>query len=1846
MNLTAEFNAAFRSRLRESPVARYQLASLKTRIANAAGETDLDPTDEQKKAGNYRKGRFWMWGREFVIENPRGSTRKGTAPNGKQWSVTMPQHYGYIRRTLSEADNDHLDVFVGPHHRSQLVFVVDQQTPGGKFDEHKALVGFQHINQARQAYRDAYNHGWQGLRDITPMTVPQFLAWVDKGDTGKPVAGQVSKYGKEYDPSQPRDEEGRWANGNAIKSFDAIVSTLWSLHQVNGSSQAKAVAKKFINQPLHNEDSGIAATVSIASLGKLLHQSSWRKSDNNIAHLWAVANLDKLFPVALHRESREDRESNSAINAIHHFEVPMPFGGDVWRVKILAKEFVQKDQGTRLYDLSVVEVMKPASKGGSQSDRDQVRSPHPPAGFDDRFARFVEAVKNAMPARNAYSRLAAEFNRAFRESAVERYAAGQQRGLFDESKHPRETRETAAGDKRPGEFAAKNTQHPVAAAIDEAFSLKRVSATKFAPKDQAGQQSDLFGEAKLTHSPADEFVKPQVESLPGQKSLLNEAKSTGHIGFQGDFEYFKNDRGELNRAKRNEAVMPDGRRTGRWEAPAHQADQRVKMLGIEGASPAKTDETPSKKLSMREKKKAQEWSTIFRITPKQATDALSRGIELVGAKPRAAGSETHLIARKDGREIVGTIDELLGSRKDASPPPSTTPTTYRWLAREIFKAMGGGNWNEQPLQHWTDKARRIAAAPKTAEGIHAAIVNEPWMAKQKPSKIDELQYGKIIEAMRGRHFVDELPVARHALSAVFNACLVERYGQLGFKFHEEDHPRGQPENAGEFRKKDSPAPTVTTATASTPVATKWIAKGSGVFDAATGQRHGQFRDDATAGKFAAMWNERDRLKAIEPVAEKPPKPASAAASSPPKVAEQSIPKEHPVTTAINKRMMEDFGEKIGGARKDTARPLGSRGKKTATADESRPAWARRYEIGQIEKSRNKAEEGQWVIRDTKDTDGWGQPRQKGGLFTSKEEAEAALPLIAVSRNHRVRVISGSLPENNREFGIVRNITDRKVAVVKGGFPTEEDARRYMATHPAEIIEHKFPRYEDYAYLDHVERKGPERKRGSASPDDFQKAFQFRGGEFGNWNSGKDGQTSLDHAYDALHDLSDALGLPAKAIALNGDLAIAFGARGTGGKDAARAHYESDARVINLTKMAGAGSLAHEWGHGLDWHLGNGIPAISSVPRENPLRPELVTASQNLRDAMFTKTTIKARDEAQESKKLDHAAEDVRSKIDRIEKNHQMLVSYPHKKLAKPFTDDQQKQWDTLKAKLLAGDVGERTYVGTSGRGMGYPTFEPIAEMNKLYKSATGRSFHTAQEHSEGNNLYWAVQRLKSANERVGSVSSGATDTLRGKSNFANEAIKLDSTRTSDYYSEPHEMFARAFEAYVADKLAEKGIRSDYLVSRGKTDNANYAIIDAKPFPEGEERTKINAAFDAFFAALKNEPRRDDKGEHVRLYSLSQQFQREFVERYDLAPHVFKSIAQQIHGTKPIKPLGGRLHGLPGWPTPSGGNSGGGGIQFDPTKHPRSVAGSPTGGQFTSKVGGGASPSSTTGGFNVSPEVLERARQNVSRQTIGEPNRRWAPLPPKSERLSPMPELPDQLKPKVAPKHQHQHSLKPKPLGKREQSLHDVARAAAEHYDVPVEHVLSMIDEVHKTHREHAERREAFKAEARRRLGVNSRILERTKEDTAAVRGIDTAAREMGGSRDTSDFYGGLGEWNDILTGDPDTFPQQIHELVREGKRRLPLRHDPEIVDEAARRVFDSMPAHHRLRMSLNHAMSGAASPALSSPVDREPGDESDSSFDFGANPGAATAVDEARLNEPFSLRHRLDHEFYRRMISA
>lgn len=165
-----------------------------------------EPTEAQKKAGNYPKGHVTIAGLEISIENPAGSRRR------PEWPV-LKQHYGYFKGTVG-FDKDHLDVFVKPGTPEDFagtVFVVNQLKADGKFDEHKVMLGFDDADAARAGYLENYTAGWEKrVKSVVPMPLEAFKAWALDATKAGPkggvlelqAGGRIQAEGAQDEPAQ------------------------------------------------------------------------------------------------------------------------------------------------------------------------------------------------------------------------------------------------------------------------------------------------------------------------------------------------------------------------------------------------------------------------------------------------------------------------------------------------------------------------------------------------------------------------------------------------------------------------------------------------------------------------------------------------------------------------------------------------------------------------------------------------------------------------------------------------------------------------------------------------------------------------------------------------------------------------------------------------------------------------------------------------------------------------------------------------------------------------------------------------------------------------------------------------------------------------------------------------------------------------------------------------------------------------------------------------------------------------------------------------------------------------------------------------------------------------------------------------------------------------------------------------------------------------------------------------------------------------------------------------------------------------------------------------------------
>ena len=153
--------------------------SLRSELERARRETDKNPTEGQKEAGNYKKGHINILGFNISIENPKGSYRRGKDKNGKEWKTLMHNDYGYFTRTLGR-DGDAVDVFIGPNLKSDKIYPIDQFV-NGKFDETKVMLGFDSAEEAKRAYLSNYSKAWKGFKYITEVGIDEFKEWLYNG---------------------------------------------------------------------------------------------------------------------------------------------------------------------------------------------------------------------------------------------------------------------------------------------------------------------------------------------------------------------------------------------------------------------------------------------------------------------------------------------------------------------------------------------------------------------------------------------------------------------------------------------------------------------------------------------------------------------------------------------------------------------------------------------------------------------------------------------------------------------------------------------------------------------------------------------------------------------------------------------------------------------------------------------------------------------------------------------------------------------------------------------------------------------------------------------------------------------------------------------------------------------------------------------------------------------------------------------------------------------------------------------------------------------------------------------------------------------------------------------------------------------------------------------------------------------------------------------------------------------------------------------------------------------------------------------------------------------------------
>ena len=349
-------------------------------------------------------------------------------------------------------------------------------------------------------------------------------------------------------------------------------------------------------------------------------------------------------------------------------------------------------------------------------------------------------------------------------------------------------------------------------------------------------------------------------------------------------------------------------------------------------------------------------------------------------------------------------------------------------------------------------------------------------------------------------------------------------------------------------------------------------------------------------------------------------------------------------------------------------------------------------------------------------------------------------------------------------------------------------------------------------LEHINRTGPDYRNGQEIVGQhYLDTFGFRGGEFGNWLNQLDRQASLNMGFEALKDLATALHISDKDIAFAGTLAIAFGARGSGN---AAAHYEPLRKVINLTKMHGAGALAHEWWHGLDDYLG-GLKGAHGMLSDHP---SIYEPMKRLVDAIKYKTETPEQAKARTEQSNARQRKSAEAWVDSVMKSTVYHTD-------EPIIIE---RYESLKADFLKGEP------------------DTVFKLSALKKEITGHVIpkSTCQDLEVQEYIMRGIQ------------NQGEPKLQRIPTDYYKNSQKMGSSTEKDggYWDSEVEMTARAFACYIKDRLP---YQSDYLVGHAESCVGLYTNKDGstevvRAYPQGEERKVINAAFDNLIAELKKE----------------------------------------------------------------------------------------------------------------------------------------------------------------------------------------------------------------------------------------------------------------------------------------------------------------------------------------------------------------------------------------------------------
>jgi len=392
------------------------------------------------------------------------------------------------------------------------------------------------------------------------------------------------------------------------------------------------------------------------------------------------------------------------------------------------------------------------------------------------------------------------------------------------------------------------------------------------------------------------------------------------------------------------------------------------------------------------------------------------------------------------------------------------------------------------------------------------------------------------------------------------------------------------------------------------------------------------------------------------------------------------------------------------------------------------------------------------------------------------------------------------------FDISEEGNKRKREMVLEELNTKKKTKSSTKTEVSAEIEEMYKEFKEryklhnFKPLTEVKRVwGREVKREEIiNPDTIIENFGYKYVELGNWVKDNEAYYHIGNFIGAMKDLEDILGFDMKKLNQKAWLSISFGARGRKG---AVAHYEPLRKLIALTKKDGDGSVAHEFFHYLD----NVIMEFLTKDKDKRRYWDLYLSGAKNGKTFFNSYFFKA-DEVWKT---------------RIE---QLISEF----------------YSILRDKESKTEIRDIMFLPKK-----YNWYYPW--LKALYDRAENEGIEKNKDKIEKVLEYMREKEEGWDMDTIMKYLQNLAD-MTQENVVVKEPIKIvwneyynNSKIMGDYGVYPTELFARAFESYVLDKLKEKGMYNNYLVA----ENAWNPV-----YPQGEERKAYNKVFDKIMLEIK------------------------------------------------------------------------------------------------------------------------------------------------------------------------------------------------------------------------------------------------------------------------------------------------------------------------------------------------------------------------------------------------------------